>query len=131
MLLFCFLENSAANEYKDFMKDEIVVITNEGQVNWAAPKIISSYCSINVNTFPFDEQQCPMKFGPWQHEGKELRIWGGGSGNNQTHHHCYSFIPLRRVSISINSAIHHVNSCVGSYFFKSGLFLLSVYGLGP
>ncbi|XP_041477022.1 neuronal acetylcholine receptor subunit alpha-10-like isoform X1 [Lytechinus variegatus] len=75
------LYNNAANEYKDFMRDEIVVITNEGHVNWAAPKIISSYCSINVKTFPFDEQQCLMKFGPWQHEGKELRIWGGGSGD--------------------------------------------------
>ncbi|XP_072177205.1 neuronal acetylcholine receptor subunit alpha-10-like, partial [Diadema setosum] len=76
------LYNNAADEYKDFMRDEIVVITNEGHVNWAAPKIVSSYCSIDVKTFPFDEQICKMKFGPWQHEGKELRIWGGGTGDD-------------------------------------------------
>ena len=75
--------NSAANEYKDYMRDEIVVITHEGGVNWAAPKIVSSYCPIDVNTFPFDEQDCPMKFGPWQHEGQEVRITGGGSGKNR------------------------------------------------
>ncbi|EGT43469.1 hypothetical protein CAEBREN_13737 [Caenorhabditis brenneri] len=36
-----------------------------GEVTWEPPAIFKSMCQIDVRWFPFDEQQCHLKFGSW------------------------------------------------------------------
>ncbi|CAJ0596268.1 unnamed protein product [Cylicocyclus nassatus] len=45
-----------------------------GQVTWEPPAIFKSMCPIDVRWFPFDSQQCYMKFGSWTYSEKLLRL---------------------------------------------------------
>ena len=60
------------------MLKKVAVVYYNGLVNWASPIIIKSHCSIDVTNFPFDDQLCEMKFGPWQYSGNEVVINGSG-----------------------------------------------------
>ncbi|XP_029654710.2 acetylcholine receptor subunit alpha-like 1 [Octopus sinensis] len=40
-------------------------LTHLGSVNWEPSMIYNSFCDINVARFPFDEQECKMKFSSW------------------------------------------------------------------
>ncbi|XP_070563841.1 neuronal acetylcholine receptor subunit alpha-10-like isoform X2 [Ptychodera flava] len=72
------LYDNAADKYENSLQGHICVLHHDGLVNWAAPVIFLSYCKINVFYFPFDLQQCPLKFGPWQYDGTEVRLNGTG-----------------------------------------------------
>lgn len=43
------------------------VVSYDGEVTWMPPAILKSSCSIDVTYFPFDAQNCTMKFGAWTH----------------------------------------------------------------
>ena len=48
-------------------------ITHNGTVRWEPPAIYRSQCKIDVEYFPFDEQQCYLKFGTWTYTGLLVR----------------------------------------------------------
>ena len=39
-----------------------VVVKSNGENMWEAPATFKSSCELNVKFFPFDKQQCNMKF---------------------------------------------------------------------
>lgn len=45
-----------------------------GEIEWKPPAIYKSSCKINVEWFPFDEQNCDMKFASWTYDGKYLDL---------------------------------------------------------
>ena len=47
-------------------------LTHTGHVKWTPPAIYKSSCEINVEWFPFDEQNCDMKFGSWTYDAKQV-----------------------------------------------------------
>jgi len=55
-----------------------------GDVKWTPPAIYKSSCEINVEWFPFDEQNCDMKFGSWTYDAKQvdLKHINQEAGNN-------------------------------------------------
>ncbi|CAF3689148.1 unnamed protein product [Rotaria socialis] len=40
-----------------------------GTIKWNPPVIYKSYCAIDIEYYPFDEQNCSLKFGTWTHNG--------------------------------------------------------------
>ena len=44
-------------------------ISWHGRVKWSPPAIFKSYCDIDVEYFPFDQQHCKLKFLPWSYDG--------------------------------------------------------------
>jgi len=49
-------------------------IKHTGEVEWEPPAIYKSQCDIDVEFFPFDVQECKMKFGVWTYSGKLVRF---------------------------------------------------------
>ncbi|KAL5004966.1 hypothetical protein ScPMuIL_018422 [Solemya velum] len=45
-----------------------------GKIVWLPPAIYKSYCPIDVEFFPFDMQECFMKFGSWTYDGHEVDL---------------------------------------------------------
>jgi len=41
-------------------------------VLWIPPAIYKSSCTIDVQYFPFDQQECEMKFGSWTFNGDQV-----------------------------------------------------------
>ncbi|KAI8479368.1 Neuronal acetylcholine receptor subunit beta-4 [Branchiostoma belcheri] len=67
------LFNNADGQYDVQLKTK-ALIANTGQVYWLPPAIYQSACSIEVRYFPFDRQNCTMKFGSWTYDSSEVNI---------------------------------------------------------
>ncbi|XP_046875035.1 neuronal acetylcholine receptor subunit beta-2-like [Hypomesus transpacificus] len=50
------------------------VISNNGEVAWLPPAIYKSACKIEVRDFPFDQQNCTLKFRSWTYDRTEIDL---------------------------------------------------------
>ena len=51
-----------------------VTIHPDGLIVWKPPAIYKSLCPIDVEYFPFDEQQCTIKIGSWTYHEYAVKI---------------------------------------------------------
>lgn len=51
-----------------------VILHADGSNEWNAPASFTSTCKINVANFPFDKQNCSLKFGSWTFQGDRLTM---------------------------------------------------------
>ena len=49
-------------------------VRHDGYCYWAAPFIFKTSCPFDVRDFPFDAQQCELKFGSWQFHMGQLDL---------------------------------------------------------
>jgi len=66
-----YLPYSADGEYTITSMGKAVIYPN-GKVRYDPPMQFKSSCEINMEYFPFDEQLCNMKFGPWTHDSSKV-----------------------------------------------------------
>ncbi|GAV05086.1 hypothetical protein RvY_15267-2 [Ramazzottius varieornatus] len=50
------------------------VIYSAGIVNWMPPFIYKSSCQVEVKNFPFDQQECVMRFSSWTYTALEVDL---------------------------------------------------------
>ena len=51
-----------------------MVVTDTGSCTYIPPGIFKSTCQIDITWFPFDDQNCDMKFGSWTYDGFKVKI---------------------------------------------------------
>nr|XP_020663723.1 neuronal acetylcholine receptor subunit beta-4 [Pogona vitticeps] len=49
-----------------------VIVKNNGSIFWLPPAIYKSACKIEVKHFPFDQQNCTLKFRSWTYDHSEI-----------------------------------------------------------
>ncbi|XP_014289316.2 acetylcholine receptor subunit alpha-like isoform X2 [Halyomorpha halys] len=67
------LYNNADGNYEVTIMTK-AILHHTGKVVWKPPAIYKSFCEINVEYFPFDEQTCFMKFGSWTYDGFQVDL---------------------------------------------------------
>lgn len=73
-LFHLFLYYSAGTDFGGGMTRTKAVITYKGLVTLNVPTIIESSCKIHVDHYPFDRQNCALKFGSWTFDGKGIAL---------------------------------------------------------
>ncbi|XP_016044908.1 neuronal acetylcholine receptor subunit alpha-3 isoform X1 [Erinaceus europaeus] len=68
----------------DFQVDDKTkaLLKYTGEVMWIPPAIFKSSCKIDVTYFPFDYQNCTMKFGSWSYDKAKIDLVLIGSSVN-------------------------------------------------
>ncbi|XP_078388493.1 neuronal acetylcholine receptor subunit alpha-3-like [Cetorhinus maximus] len=64
------------NVVADFQLDEKtkVLVKFDGNMTWTSPAIFKSSCRMDLTYFPFDYQNCSMKFGSWTHDKDKIDL---------------------------------------------------------
>nr|XP_055030915.1 neuronal acetylcholine receptor subunit alpha-3 [Misgurnus anguillicaudatus] len=75
------LYNNAVGDFQVDDKTKALLRFN-GEVTWIPPAIFKSSCKIDVTYFPFDYQNCTMKFGSWTYDKAKIDLVLVGSTIN-------------------------------------------------
>ncbi|XP_020500819.2 neuronal acetylcholine receptor subunit beta-4 [Labrus bergylta] len=67
------LYNNADGTYEVTVFTNAIVLFN-GSINWLPPAIYKSACRIEVKHFPFDQQNCTLKFRSWTYDHTEIDL---------------------------------------------------------
>ncbi|XP_072013805.1 uncharacterized protein [Amphiura filiformis] len=70
-----------------------LVVSSDGSVQWTVKATLRSACQMRLISFPFDRQECILRFGSWSYDGTlvNLDILGGVAGfDAQSEYHANS-----------------------------------------
>lgn len=71
---FLLIFDSADPQYTSSVINTNVIVSHQGMVTWLSHGIYKSSCDINVEYFPFDIQNCTMKWASWTYDGYSVCI---------------------------------------------------------
>ena len=77
---------------------------NNGDMLWSMPAIYKFSCSLDLHNFPFDSQDCVMKFGSWSYDNTKLSLKPHGTDSTQ---------------IDVLSSFSHSEWNLDSYYIKN------------
>ncbi|XP_063314792.1 neuronal acetylcholine receptor subunit alpha-6 [Pelobates fuscus] len=67
------LYNNAVGDFQVEGKTKALLKYN-GLIQWAPPAIFKSSCPMDITFFPFDHQNCSMKFGSWSYDKAKIDL---------------------------------------------------------
>jgi hypothetical protein len=76
-----------------------VVLMHTGEAHWVPPAIYKSSCRIDVKYFPFDTQQCEMRFASWTYNAREV-IFSHYTEDRDTKRELTKLLPQQAYSAS-------------------------------
>ncbi|KAL6724136.1 hypothetical protein Aduo_019052 [Ancylostoma duodenale] len=68
------LVNNAIREYHASLVSTDIMATSDGNVTWLFSALFRSSCPIRVRYYPFDDQECDLKFASWSHDLSEIDL---------------------------------------------------------
>uniref|UniRef100_A0A914Q0S3 Uncharacterized protein n=1 Tax=Panagrolaimus davidi TaxID=227884 RepID=A0A914Q0S3_9BILA len=68
------LVNNAVREYYGSILSTDVMVTADGNVTWLFSALFKSSCQLKVRYYPFDGQECILKFSSWSHDISEIDL---------------------------------------------------------
>ncbi|KAM5264765.1 neuronal acetylcholine receptor subunit alpha-6 [Ctenodactylus gundi] len=72
------LYNNAVGDFQVEGKTKALLRYN-GTITWTPPAIFKSSCPMDITFFPFDHQNCSLKFGSWTYDKAEIDLLIVGS----------------------------------------------------
>ncbi|XP_071804967.1 neuronal acetylcholine receptor subunit alpha-10-like isoform X2 [Asterias amurensis] len=68
-------DNADSNDYVSTSRTSNALVNHNTQVDlWSKPCLLKSTCKIDVKYFPFDYQECTMKFGSWTYNSFQMSL---------------------------------------------------------
>ncbi|CEF63099.1 Nicotinic acetylcholine receptor family and Neurotransmitter-gated ion-channel transmembrane domain and Neurotransmitter-gated ion-channel family and Neurotransmitter-gated ion-channel ligand-binding domain and Nicotinic acetylcholine-gated receptor, transmembrane domain-containing protein [Strongyloides ratti] len=68
------LINNAVTEYFGSLVSTDIMTTSKGNVTWLFSALFKSVFHLNVKYYPFDDQECELRFASWSHEQSEIDL---------------------------------------------------------
>ena len=65
---------NSADEDIDSKFPTNIVVYSDGTCSWVPLGLYISSCPIDITWFPFDDQNCTMKFGSWTYDGSKINL---------------------------------------------------------
>lgn len=62
------------------------MVSDDGTVFWSPPARLRSSCKIDITLFPFDTQECTLKFGSWTYDQAQVDIVQKNEGITSPHY---------------------------------------------
>lgn len=54
--------------------NNMMLVTDTGQVRWAQPFVLKTYCECDITFYPFDTQQCTITLSTWSYSKIEVEL---------------------------------------------------------
>ncbi|KAF7485593.1 neuronal acetylcholine receptor subunit alpha-6 [Marmota monax] len=67
------LYNNAVGDFQIEGKTK-ALLKYDGMITWTPPAIFKSSCPMDITFFPFDHQNCSLKFGSWTYDKAEIDL---------------------------------------------------------
>lgn len=68
-------DNADSNDYVAHSRSSNAIVSHKGNIDlWSKPTLVKSTCKIDVKYFPFDMQECSMKFGSWTYTSFQMNL---------------------------------------------------------
>ncbi|XP_050184911.1 neuronal acetylcholine receptor subunit alpha-6 [Myiozetetes cayanensis] len=67
------LYNNAVGDFQVEGKTK-ALLRYDGMITWTPPAIFKSSCPMDITFFPFDHQNCSLKFGSWTYDKAEIDL---------------------------------------------------------
>ncbi|KAI0226746.1 Neuronal acetylcholine receptor subunit alpha-9-I [Lamellibrachia satsuma] len=58
----------------EVMPQTMATVKCNGHVYWSMPVLVKTSCKFKPANYPFDVQVCPLTFGSWSHNNKEVNV---------------------------------------------------------
>ena len=65
---------SSADDRLKERREAAIVVGSNGEVMWMPQAILRSSCSFDTTYFPFDKQNCSLKFASWSYDGTTVDL---------------------------------------------------------
>ncbi|VDD95814.1 unnamed protein product [Enterobius vermicularis] len=113
--------NSAHRQFDAVYMTDVVADYN-GLMKWKLPGIFKLTCTVNIVWFPFDEQQCFMKFGSWTYDGSKLNLTEAENSFDTSNYMDNGEWILKNTSVT--RAIRYYTCCPEPYYDMEFQFTL-------